>query len=515
MTNQAISINNLSNSILNMFIFNKLKTGDPFFDAIITAVMVSSISYLIQLLFNYINKKFDFAKLENIYNYYFNKYSVEYEGKISFSNNIFDCKIYQTSSFGDNFKSLWNFIINNINNNKSIYHIKEYNFNNYSNIINTKNDNLYIVTQTNKFLISKELDIYALTTIRTDTGENEDRDKSKFNLTKISIKLFSNTSDTTIIKQFVDNLTKIYLSNIADLRVNKQFIYTLIKNEFIDNTCEMWKENIFSSTSKFSNIFFKEKNKLINKIDFFLNNKEWYFEKGIPYTLGICLHGPPGTGKTSFIKALGNHTQREIIIISLKLIKTKNQLDTVFFEDRYNLDNKKGSINFSNKIIVFEDIDCIGDIVLDRNRTIIDTNFIEKSLSKEEEISKFLQINKIQENPLTLDDILNLWDGIRETPGRIMCITTNHYNKLDPALIRPGRIDVCMEMSYISYTTMKEMYEHLFQEKIDIDKFYNIKENFYSPAEIISIYMSSERNSIKFIEILEKNQHLNNYTFIK
>jgi chaperone BCS1 len=277
----------------------------------------------------------------------------------------------------------------------------------------------------------------------------------------------------------------------------------------------MWKENIFSSTSKFSNIFFKEKNKLINKIDFFLNNKEWYFEKGIPYTLGICLHGPPGTGKTSFIKALGNHTQREIILISLKLIKTKNQLDTVYFEDRYNLDNKKGSIDFSNKIIVFEDIDCIGDIVLDRNRTVIDTNFIDKSLTKEEEISKFLQINKIQENPLTLDDILNLWDGIRETPGRIMCITTNHYEKLDPALIRPGRIDLCMEMSYISYITMKEMYEHLFQEKIDVEKFYNIKENFYSPAEIISIYMSSERNSIKFIEILEKNQHLNNYTFIK
>ena len=73
---------------------------------------------------------------------------------------------------------------------------------------------------------------------------------------------------------------------------------------------------------------------------FFLNNKEWYNEKGIPYSLGIGLHGPPGTGKTSFIKALSNYTNRHVIMISLKMIKTKNQLEKIFFENTYNNNNE-------------------------------------------------------------------------------------------------------------------------------------------------------------------------------
>jgi chaperone BCS1 len=54
-----------------------------------------------------------------------------------------------------------------------------------------------------------------------------------------------------------------------------------------------------------------------------------------------------------------------------------------------------------------------------------------------------MEMCKLPENdPITLDDILNLWDGLKETPGRILGISSNHYNKLDPALVRPGRIDI-------------------------------------------------------------------------
>jgi ATP-dependent 26S proteasome regulatory subunit len=89
-----------------------------------------------------------------------------------------------------------------------------------------------------------------------------------------------------------------------------------------------------------------------------------------------------------------------------------------------------------------------------------------------------------------------------------MIISSNHYHELDPALIRPGRIDLTLELSYASHQIITEMYEHLFCETLDKERLQNIKENFYSPAEIINIYMSEQRDKNKFIDRLSKNEHV-------
>lgn len=101
-----------------------------------------------------------------------------------------------------------------------------------------------------------------------------------------------------------------------------------------------------------------------------------------------------------------------------------------------------------------------------------------------------------------------MWDGIRETPGRIMIISSNHYHDLDPALVRPGRVDVTLELSYVSHNILKEMYSHLFNEAIDDETIKNIKEHFYSPAEIINIYMNENRDKERFIQRLVKIEHV-------
>ena len=111
------------------------------------------------------------------------------------------------------------------------------------------------------------------------------------------------------------------------------------------------------------------------------------------------------------------------------------------------------------------------------------------------------------EEPITLDDILNVFDGIRETPGRIIVITSNHYDKLDPALIRPGRIDISLELSNASHEVISQIYYNFFKEKIDKTKLKKIKENFYSPAEINNIYLM-ERDAEKMINRLIKNKHV-------
>jgi len=112
-------------------------------------------------------------------------------------------------------------------------------------------------------------------------------------------------------------------------------------------------------------------------------------------------------------------------------------------------------------------------------------------------------VSLTKEQPITLDDILNLWDGIRETPGRILIISSNHYNKLDPALIRPGRIDITHELSNASHNTISDIYLHLFGNKIDKTKLLKVKENFYSPAELINIYVSN-KNEVDFMNRLLK-----------
>ena len=113
-----------------------------------------------------------------------------------------------------------------------------------------------------KFLISKEHEIYAFTTIRRELDEQDNKhsvnkkSKSSSKIEKITISLFSYKSDVTIIKEFVDKITNSYLLSIEDLRENKKFTYTLSKTNYEHNKCEMWDEHVFSSTRYFHNLLF-------------------------------------------------------------------------------------------------------------------------------------------------------------------------------------------------------------------------------------------------------------------
>jgi DNA replication protein DnaC len=452
----------------------------------------------------------------NFKDFFYKKNVIILEGKRSSTTCGYNIQTTTTSQYSNRFKAVWDYIIQNIDKNKMIYQIKEsissYDALSYEKRI--KITDIFIVFQNHHFLIDNDIYVY------TQVNKEDDHDKKESNHTKteiINIEIYSYVHSISQLKKYVDNITKTYLYKIKENRDNKKFIYTLDKVSFNYNNNESildcWREDLFESSRNFNNIFFDGKQQIIDKLDFFLNNKNWYDEKGIPYTLGIGLHGPPGTGKTSLIKAIANYTGRHIIVISPKLIKTKQQLEQFFFETTYSEYNEKGSISFNNKIIVFEDIDCIGDLVFNRDITKElnkDMNILSILKNKEtDDILKIItdikngkdELNSECFSPnITLDDILNLWDGIRETPGRIIIVTSNKYEQLDPELIRPGRIDISHKLTNASHQTIKEIYKHLFNLEID-DTLQKIKEYYYSPAELINLYIKN-KDPEKFIEEL-------------
>jgi hypothetical protein len=245
----------------------------------------------------------------------------------------------------------------------------------------------------------------------------------------------------------------------------------------------VFSKHKFVTSRTFDNVFFEQKEAVKTHTEFFLERKDWYDKKGIPHTLGFLFHGSPGCGKTSTIKAIANVGKRHIINIHLSEIKTKEQLTHLFFNDEINvLDGGKTeryTIPVNERMYVIEDIDAMGEIVLRRELK----KPQEKKPVRMDELGNLIQE---EENPIDLSFLLNLLDGTLESSGRIIAISTNFPERIDSALIRPGRIDMILQFKKCSTKILREMIESFYDVAIEGDFEVTLEEK-WSPAEVNQI----------------------------
>ncbi|XP_041120256.1 mitochondrial chaperone BCS1 [Polyodon spathula] len=170
--------------------------------------------------------------------------------------------------------------------------------------------------------------------------------------------------------------------------------------------------------------------KIVDDVKDFIGNPKWYADRGIPYRRGYLLHGPPGCGKSSFITALAGKLEYSICLMSLS--------DRSLSDDRL---NHLLSVAPEQSIILLEDVDAA---------------FVSRELATENPAA-YQGMGR-----LTFSGLLNALDGVASTEARIVFMTTNYIDRLDPALIRPGRVDLKQYVGYCSHWQLTQMFQRFY-----------------------------------------------------
>lgn len=185
-------------------------------------------------------------------------------------------------------------------------------------------------------------------------------------------------------------------------------------------------ENITPSRRTLDTVFLPrgEKERLTSDLDNFFAAEDRFEIMGLPWHRGYLFHGPPGNGKSSLAKAIVDKYKLNMYNLPLSGVKDDNHLQNCFasLEPR--------------SVLLLEDIDI------------------------------FRATKREQANGLTLAGLLNCLDGVSTPHGLITILTTNHMHSLDPAMIRPGRVDFRLELGEPSDQQVLDMFQHIYGEPL-------------------------------------------------
>ena len=488
--------------IFKHFILSKVQTGDPTIDIIIYSIIISMCSFVyihIYTINDGANKLrcYFISKLGSLININYTELST--------------CSKRIISEYGSNrrhypksYIALLHYINKNIDLHVGLKCLKEVDEEGYigGGIRQKHNDSsdifslLYKSNQNEPFYLHITMDGFKHLEVQCKMKKVGDRNNDKDSKIKIyeeEIILFSYKNSKDDLKKLVKACWDEFSAVQEKINKDKQFY---LSYDCTDDDKPFFIESDLNCDKSIDDIFFEGKEALMKHYEYYLQDTNKHFN--------LCLHGPPGTGKTSVIQALLHLTKRHAVTINLNKIKSPEEFERLFC----NLEINSKNLKPRDIIYIIEEIDGYGEIVKDRTQ-----KFANEDLNKKVDniVNSLNTINNVTssqnngnitvsndkmgaistKNNFNITNILNITQGVNQIQGLMIIISTNHFEYLDPALKRPGRM-YCVKLNKHSKRTLLQQIKYLFKledNKIeDIDAKYEIPDNKFSGAEIEEFY---------------------------
>ncbi|KAF9625523.1 hypothetical protein IFM89_023834 [Coptis chinensis] len=297
-----------------------------------------------------------------------------------------------------------------------------------------------------------------------------------------------------VTASYMNHVLEVGKANRVKDRVRKLYTNNP-SNNWYGYMRSVWSHATFNHPSTFHTLAMDEEKKkdITDDLTTFSEGKDYYKKIGKAWKRGYLLYGRPGTGKSTMIAAIANYLDYDIYDLELTTVNNNTEL-------------RKLLIETSNKsVIVIEDIDCSLDLTGQRKKkTTEEAKETEDPISKKKKESSTNEDSKV-----TLSGLLNFIDGLWSACGeeRIIIFTTNYKEKLDPALVRRGRMDKHVEMSYCTFGAFKVLAKNYLD--LDTHHLFEIIEQMLgvtqiTPADVAENLMPKTKNG-NFADICLQN----------